>query len=338
MRKINDLQQYLVEKDFSQIFLLVDENTSTHCLPILLEKVDEISDKQAILLEIPSGEENKTLATVENICTSLLESNADRNSVLISLGGGVITDIGGFVASIYKRGIQNINIPTTLLAMIDASIGGKTGVDLCGVKNSIGTFNNNTISFLDTEFLGTLDKREIMNGVAEMLKTFLVADKDYTEKLIGKKTFDTIEDDFIWRCIKIKETIVEQDFHDKDARKVLNFGHTLGHAFESCFLQEQKLLHGEAVAIGMYYALKLSEIKQRNKNLFLENIFLFLEKNFVILDLHKNLPALLPFVKNDKKAFKDVVYFVLLKDIGVPVINVPVDLDKDLASINCNNL
>lgn len=327
MEHIDALQSYLVEKDFSQIFLLVDENTAKYCLPILLEKVDEISDKQAILLEIPSGEENKSLATVENLCASLLESNADRNSVIISLGGGVITDLGGFVASIYKRGIQNINIPTTLLAMIDASIGGKTGVDFQGVKNALGTFNDKSLTFLDTEFLQTLPERQIMNGVAEMLKTFLIADEDYTKRLLAKTDFSFIEDDFIRQCVRIKEYIVKEDFQEEGLRKTLNFGHTLGHAFESYFLdKENSLLHGEAVAIGMYYALKLSEEKYSISKEIFAPVYDFLEKNYKIYSLEENIENIKPYLKNDKKASHNTIYFTLLKTLAEPVINVAVEL------------
>ncbi|MBQ9254077.1 MAG: 3-dehydroquinate synthase [Bacteroidales bacterium] len=328
MHKIEELQQYLIENSFSQIFVLVDENTYKHCLPILVDKIDEISERQATILEIPSGEENKNFITVENICNSLLESHADRKSLLISLGGGVVTDMGGFVACIYKRGIQSINIPTTLLSMIDASIGGKTGIDLNGVKNAIGTFNHNTISFLDTDFLKTLSQRQIMNGVAEMLKTFLIADKDYTKLFIEKKDFSYIEDRFIERCIHIKETIVEKDFYEKEERKTLNLGHTLGHAFESYYMtkpQTEHLLHGEAVAIGLYYALKISEkYFSLHKDTF-SSIYNFLSTHYKIPSLIEEKENISSYIKNDKKSYNNNTYFVLLKDIALPVINVEIN-------------
>ncbi|MDO5760079.1 MAG: 3-dehydroquinate synthase family protein, partial [Bacteroidota bacterium] len=259
MQTIDQLQNYLRENQFSQIFILTDENSGKYCLPILLEKADEIADRGATLLEIPAGEENKNIETIKNLSSSLLESNADRNSLLISLGGGVVTDVGGFVASIYKRGIQNINIPTTLLAMVDASIGGKTGVNLNGIKNALGTFNTDTITLVDTDFLQTLPYKEILSGVGEMLKTFLVLDKEMLAKFISKKDLQTIEDEFILRCMELKESVVEQDVFDNKRRKILNFGHTLGHAFEGYYslLEKKSITHGEAVVIGIYYAMKL---------------------------------------------------------------------------------
>lgn len=334
MKPIEELQSYLVDKSFSQIFVLTDENTGKYCLPILLEKVDEISDKQATLLEIPSGEASKTMETVINLCSSLLESNADRNSVLISLGGGVVTDIGAFVSSIFKRGIQNINIPTTLLAMIDASIGYKTGVNLNGIKNVIGSFNTNTLTFIDTEFLNTLAKEEMFDGMAEMLKTFLVMDKVFLDKFVSKQDFQHIEDEFVFRCIELKENIVSKDLYDKKERKILNFGHTFGHALESLYLLQGKTIsHGKAIAIGMFCALLLSEKKYNVPHEAFLPIYQFLNNHFPIPELNKELfENLIPYLYNDKKTLNSQMNFVLLKAVGTPQIDVKI-MEEELLSV-----
>ena len=207
MKNIEQLQTYLTEKDFSQLFILTDDNTSKFCLPVLLEKVDILTDRQAVLLEIPAGEENKTLNTAENIIDSLTESEADRNSCIVSLGGGVICDLGGFVASVYKRGIQNVNVPTTLLAMVDAAIGGKTAVNHSGIKNLIGTFNFTSQVFFDAEFLSTLSSSQIMDGIAEMLKTFVMFDYSCAEELMQITDFTDIKRDLILHCAEMKEKL-----------------------------------------------------------------------------------------------------------------------------------
>ncbi|MBR1769491.1 MAG: 3-dehydroquinate synthase [Bacteroidales bacterium] len=327
-KKINELQQYLTERKFSQIFVLTDENTSKYALPILLEKVDEISDAQASLLELPCGEKYKSLESARDLCLSLLESNADRNSVLISLGGGVITDIGAFVASIYKRGIQNINLPTTLLAMTDAAIGGKTGVNLGQIKNAVGTFNADSVTFVDTEFMLTLNERELLGGMAEMIKTFLVGDKIYLEKILKTKDLSEINEDLIFRCIEIKEEIVSGDFYDNGERKKLNFGHTLGHAFESLFLDREDaepLSHGHAVAIGMFYALKLSEKKFGTD---FSSVRSFLESRYAIPNMAECFKDLIPYILNDKKSKEGKMRFVLLKEVGNAVIDVEIETEE----------
>lgn len=334
MIPITELQNYLVNNNFSQIFVLTDENTGKYCLPILLEKIDEISDRQATLLEIPSSEETKTMETAINLCNSLLDSKADRNSVIISLGGGVVTDMGAFVSSIYKRGIQNINVPTSLLAMIDASIGFKTGVNLHDVKNAVGTFNTNTLSFLDTDFLQTLPEEEMLNGVAEMLKTFLVMDEDFLREFISKQDFQTIEDEFILRCIELKENVVAKDLYDRKERKILNFGHTIGHALESLYLSQGKTTsHGKAIAIGMFCALLLSEKKYNVSHETFLPIYQFLNNHFPIPELNKELfENLIPYLYNDKKTLNSQMNFVLLKAVGTPQIDVKI-MEEELLSV-----
>ena len=335
MFAINQLQDYLVKNNFSQIFILTDENVGQHCLPLLLEKAEEISDKGASLLEIPAGEASKSFETVQNLCSSLLESNADKHCLLISLGGGVITDIGGFVASIYKRGIQNINIPTSLLAMTDAAIGYKTGVNLTGVKNAIGTFNSNTLTFIDTNFLQTLPQKEILSGLGEMLKTFLVADKKYLNDFIAQNNTKKIDDKFIFRCIELKENIVKEDIFDTGKRKILNFGHTLGHAFESyysSFPREKQISHGQAVVIGIYYALKLSEKKYNISEQTFRPIYNFILQHFTIPSVKQVFDKIKPMLYNDKKTRANTLNFVLLEDVALPKTDIVIS-EEELLSL-----
>lgn len=323
MHHIEELQTFLLEHHYSQIFVLTDENTGKYCLPLLLEKAEAIADQQAVLLEVsPSGEANKNFSTITHLCTSLLKSNADRDSLIISLGGGVITDIGSFVASIYKRGIQNFNIPTSLLAMTDASIGYKTGINLCDTKNAIGTFNTRTLTFIDTSFLSTLPREEFFNGLAEMLKTFLCLDKESLSVLLSKNDFQNMESSLIHRCIALKESIVAQDLYDNDRRRILNFGHTLAHAFESLSLSQKRFLpHGQAVAIGMFYAIHLSvnifNLEAEKFSLVLS----FLREHYHIPSIDgQTLHLLMPFLLNDKKSQDRRLSFVLLQDIQQPAL------------------
>lgn len=316
---ILDLQSYLLEHHFSQIFLLVDENTEKYCMPILLEKIDEITDRQATLLEIPSGEQNKSINTALNIINSLEESFADRESVIISLGGGMVTDLGGFVASIYKRGVQAVNVPTTLLAMVDAAIGGKNGVNYKGIKNLIGCFNPNVLTFLDVDFLSTLSKENMLSGLSEMLKTFLIADSLSLSKVLNIKDFASIDSSLIMRAAQIKEEIAKKDFLDKGYRRVLNFGHTIGHVIEA--IQNGKLLHGYAVAIGMYYALLLSEDIVGLKHDEVKEVYDFLSRNYTIPHLKdKDVDLLWEKIMQDKKTTNNKPHFVLLQSISTPII------------------
>ena len=307
MKNIEQLQTYLTEKDFSQLFILTDDNTSKFCLPVLLEKVDILTDRQTVLLEIPAGEENKTLNTAENIIGSLSESEADRNACIVSLGGGVICDLGGFVSSVYKRGIQNVNVPTTLLAMADAAIGGKTAVNHSGIKNLIGTFNFTSQVFFDAEFLSTLSSSQIMDGIAEMLKTFVMFDYSAAEELMRIKDFTEIKRDLIVRCAEIKEKITLQDPYDRGIRKKLNFGHTLGHAVEMFY----GLSHGHSVAVGMHYALDLSVEHAGYDKQRADKVKSFIENNYEIPDYRSDMQQLIPLMRQDKKNTDGEIKFIL---------------------------
>src|SRR5699024_190826 len=254
------LKSLLTEIAPSQIIVLTDENTKRDCLPIFHLKLSEKIEYKHIC--IPAGEEYKNLSTCNKIWQALSEAGADRESLLINLGGGVICDLGGFVAATYMRGIRWINIPTTLLSMVDASVGGKTGVDFNGLKNLIGIVRNPDIVGVDSTFLKTLSLRELRSGLAEMLKHALLTDLKYWNELkqIDFKTFTSITS-YIYQSITIKKSIVSQDRYESGIRKQLNFGHTVGHAIETFFLHKNTpILHGEAVAAGIIIELYISMI------------------------------------------------------------------------------
>ena len=247
----SQLNKYLKELKPSKLLILVDENTHEYCLPTLLGNLE--TEIPFEIIEIEAGEEIKTIETATQLWEILSEFETDRKSLLINLGGGVITDLGGFVASTYKRGIKFINIPTTLLGMCDASIGGKTGIDHQYLKNVIGTFALPEAILFYPKFLDTLKFEELRSGFAEMLKHGLIADEKHWNDLISvEKIAPQFIEPFIQRSMEIKQGVVSKDFREHNIRKNLNFGHTIGHAVESLFLKKGNLIpHGEAVALGM---------------------------------------------------------------------------------------
>jgi len=255
------LNCFIAENTISKIFILIDENTGENCIPILMPLLETTHEIE--IIEIESGEENKNLETCTGVWNVLTELGADRKSLLINLGGGVITDLGGFVASTFKRGISFINIPTTLLSMVDASVGGKTGVDLGVLKNQVGLFSDPEMVLIDTTYLGTVSEREIKSGLAEIIKYGLTYDLSIWDKItnFNELSIENIST-LIHRSIEIKNEVVTEDPKEAGLRKVLNFGHTLGHAIESYFLEsedKEKLTHGEAIAIGMITESYISE-------------------------------------------------------------------------------
>jgi len=311
------LNSYISEQLPSTIFILVDENTNEYCLPILLEKME--ANATIEIIEIESGEENKNLDTCSGVWNVLTDLGADRKSLLINLGGGVITDLGGFVASCFKRGIRFINIPTTLLSMVDASVGGKTGVDLGVLKNQIGLFSNPEMVLIDPLFLETISEREIHSGLAEIIKYGLTYDvKLWNEIKILKSLSISNIHNLIYRSIEIKNEVVTEDPKEAGLRKILNYGHTLGHAIESYFLEsdhKDKLTHGEAIVVGMITEAYLSE-----KLLgFSSNEVLAIKKHLlsiypkVNID-QKDYDGILELLIHDKKNVGGQVNFVLLSD------------------------
>ena len=321
------LNKHIKNRQYSKIFILVDNNTHRDCLPLFLQKSNvEIPYNQ--ILKVKHGEINKTINTCVEIWEQLSDKGTDRKSLLINLGGGVITDMGGFVASTFKRGIDFINIPTTLLSMVDASIGGKTGVDLGLLKNQIGTFSDAEMVIIDSNFLNTLPKREIKSGWAEMYKHGLIADKNYWNQLKKENVFlPTHIDEHIKTSVSLKSKVVETDRFEGGLRKILNFGHTLGHAIESYRLNKgnQHLLHGEAIGIGMILEAYLSH---NILNLSLEDVNQIKE---VFLSIYKKesfthdcINEIKKLLIHDKKNSFGTVQFVLLETIGKAKIDIEV--------------
>lgn len=322
--------------NYSRVFVLVDENTNKHCLKAISNFKFPFS-----VIQIKSGEKNKNLRTCEKIWDELSKQNADRKSLLVNLGGGVICDIGGFCASTYKRGIDFINIPTTLLAQVDASVGGKTGIDFLGYKNHIGTFSFPKAVFIDPRFLSTLPVRQINSGFAEIIKHALIADKKYWQQIFGsqgrfrklpnKKPFVQIDHkniiNLIARSIRIKNDIVKKDPYERGLRKALNFGHTIGHAVETASLETSRpMLHGEAIAIGMICETYLSREKLKLSRDELIQILLVLKLIFRPSPLKFTSQKLLGLMKQDKKNMalhskKSEINFTLLSSIGKARVN-----------------
>jgi 3-dehydroquinate synthase len=322
------LENLLKTETYSKIFVLVDENTNEHCLPYFLANLP--TEIEIEIIEIEAGEENKNIYTCIDLWHTLIELDADRKSIMINLGGGVITDIGGFVASTYKRGIDFINIPTTLLAMVDASVGGKTGVDLGSLKNQIGIINEPKSVIVISKFLETLPTNQMRSGLAEMLKHGLIYDKTYWDKLKYLNNLNTDDlDVLIKQSIEIKNEIVSQDLKENGIRKALNFGHTLGHAIESYFLESEEknqLLHGEAIAIGMilesYLSYKLEFISKDS----------YAEIKYIITDVFEkisfndsDIQNILDLLIFDKKNEFGNIQFTLLNKIGESKINQTMD-------------
>ena len=310
------LKIILEEKKYSNVFILTDENTGEYCLPLLLENMP--TSFAYDLIEVSAGEENKNIDFCIGIWKMLLDFGAERNSLLINLGGGVVTDMGGFAASTYKRGIDFIQIPTTLLSQVDASIGGKTGIDLDSVKNIIGTFTQPQAVFISIDFLRTLDRRQLVSGFAEMVKHAFIFDADYFNAI---KDFDFDHPDMknIYRSVQIKNEIVKQDPKESGLRKILNFGHTIGHAVETYSLDNDKnsLLHGEAIAIGMICEAFLSHKYHDLKKEELNYLVKFIRKVFPDYELKsESFSDLLEVMKNDKKNADGKIGFSLLTEIG----------------------
>ena len=322
------LNLHLKKHNYSKIFILVDSNTNEYCLPKFLPYLE--TELTIEIIEFDAGEINKNIATCVEIWNVLTELGGDRKSIVLNLGGGVVTDLGGFVASTFKRGVAFIHIPTTLLSMVDASVGGKNGVDLGNLKNQIGVINVPKMVLIDTQYLETVPQNEMRSGLAEMLKHGLIYDKKYWEQFLDLKAIDFADfDELIYRSVEIKNEIVMQDPTEKNIRKSLNFGHTLGHAIESYFLENSNkttLLHGEAIAVGMilesYISLhkrlitseEYAEIKTTIKAIYDDIVF---EEN--------DIAPILELLIHDKKNEYGNIQFALIEGIGKIKINQSVE-------------
>jgi len=312
------LNHYLNKEFCSKIFILVDNNTREHCWPILKNRME--SNHTPEVLEIRAGEKFKNLQSCQEIWEKLSVLGADRKSMIINLGGGVITDMGGFIASCFKRGLRFINIPTTLLSMVDASVGAKTGIDLGVLKNQIGLFSNPEMVLMDPEYLKTVSDREMRSGLAEIIKYGYTFDKSLWKEI---RTFDSIDltriVPLVQKSVEIKNQVVMNDLHESGLRKTLNFGHTAGHAIESYFLEKEfksDLTHGEAIAAGMvielYYSSKVCGLPIQ----WAEELKDFVRKFYGKIEINvEDCDSIMQLMAFDKKNVSGIINFVLLENI-----------------------
>lgn len=313
--------------EISGVYVLTDSHTRAHCLPVLLKNVPAISG--STVLEVSPGESSKSLDSVTYLCEKLLEAGADRNSLVVNLGGGMIGDLGGFVASVFLRGIRFVQMPTSLLAMVDAAVGGKTGVNLNSRKNTIGLFAKPAAVFADTEFLRTLPVRELRSGLAEIIKHSFIANVPPVSDLPvpgDLKQVDWLP--YIVSAVSYKNEVVTADFKDQHQRKLLNFGHTIGHALEGFSIAHDSLplVHGEAIALGMevelmlsvsYCGLSLTEMKK---------MVWVIKSYFGDLQMPAFSDELIPFLFADKKNHGNSIRCVLIGHDGNPQLDVAVSI------------
>ena len=314
----NSVASAVGECERDRTFILVDETTERLCLP-LVAGFDCVRDAQVIT--IGATDQNKTLDSLSHVWTELQRGGATRHSLMINLGGGMVTDLGGFAASTFKRGLNYINIPTTLLAMVDASVGGKTGINFGGLKNEIGVFSCAKSVILDTTFLKTMDHENICSGYAEMLKHGLIANEDMLAELLN---FDLDVIDYyqlsrmLADSVQVKERIVDEDPTEQGIRKALNLGHTIGHAFESFAMKSMMpILHGYAVAYGLVCELYLSCAKTGFPVDRMRQVVRFINENYGKLPVTcDDYPTLLELMTHDKKNVGDTINFTLLGGVG----------------------
>lgn len=330
---LNDLNIILedYEDQYSRLYIIVDEITHEQCLPQLLHEVEMLEGAQVI--QVPVGEEAKSFDVAQHVWTTLTEDNADRKTLIVNLGGGIVTDLGGFVASAYKRGVRFIQIPTSLLAQVDASVGSKVGINFGGYKNQIGAFADPMMVLICPLFLNTLDSRQLLSGFAEVLKHALIYDKNYWDYLKAQEEMDWQV--IIEKSVQIKAEVVEQDPKESGLRKILNFGHTVAHAFEAYAAEKGlDILHGEAVAFGMICEAYLSHVYLNLSKEELNEITEAITSIYALKDFELVFnKACLNYCKQDKKNEDDRILLSLLPELGTCTPNVEVsmsDLEKAL--------
>lgn len=313
-----DLVSAISECEHDRIFVLTDETTQQLCWP-KIKNFKALKDCTPIIIK--ATDTHKNLDTLAEVWQALSNGGATRHSLMINLGGGMVTDLGGFAESTFKRGIDFINIPTTLLAMVDASVGGKTGINFGGLKNEIGVFSDSRFVIINTQFLDTLDHDNICSGYAEMLKHGLISDERTWAELV---TFylDTPDLSKLQRMvadsIKVKERIVETDPHEHGIRKALNLGHTMGHAFESLAMRRgTPILHGYAVAYGLISELYMSARKTAFPTDRMHQTVRFIRENYGTLNITcDDYPTLIELMHHDKKNTSGIINFTLLGNVG----------------------
>lgn len=320
----NDVASHLdalVEKyNPSKLFVLVDENTSKHVLPMLVNESKTVAN--ATVITIAAGDTNKDIESLMHIWTQLVEGGATRKSMLINLGGGVVSDIGGFAGATFKRGIRFVNIPTTLLSAVDAAVGGKTGINFHGFKNEIGAFCEAEAVIISTRFLETLSSEELLSGYAEMLKHGLISNVDTYNRFLAKDVANIDTDEMLQlleESVMIKKRIVEEDPTEKGIRRALNLGHTAGHAFESLALQRKSPIpHGYAVAWGLVVELILSHMQLKFPSIELTRLATYIYENYGAFHITcDDYDALIEFMRHDKKNDSaNAINFTMLKQVG----------------------
>lgn len=326
------LDDYLKEiaPSTSKTIILCDDITHELCLPRFAERLENL-DPQYEIIEIPHGEENKNIETCTQIWEALSDIGADRHSLIINLGGGVICDMGGYAASCYMRGIRFINVPTTLLSQVDASVGGKTGVDLGVLKNIVGLFTLPEMVLVSGVFLSTLPESEILSGFAEMIKHGLIRSRSHWQELSSSSEFDieTLER-VIYDSVHIKYDVVLEDPREKNIRKSLNFGHTIGHAIESFLMKTDRAIsHGHAVAIGMVCECYLSGDECGLSGDFIVAFKEYIRGLYPVVDIkEEDIEPIIEIMSHDKKNSSRGINFSLLKDIGDVSINHYIEPEK----------
>ncbi len=332
---IDDLNLFLRECPAGPagIFILVDENTEKFCLPFLLKNADTLRDSNVLVTK--AGEKHKNIETAQELWKSMMSLGADRHSLLINLGGGTISDLGGFVASVFKRGITFINIPTTLMAQADAAIGGKTGINLREYKNQVGSFYLPAAVFIFPEFLETQDTDQLLSGFAEIIKHGLIKGGILWQQICSldlrkagnNKELAHILGRFSLKAASLKSEIVNKDYKEKKERKALNLGHTIGHAFESFALKdERELLHGHAVSLGLlcesYLSARVAGLREAD----LEKIVWIILSNYPLFSLdEKDIDRIMECLDHDKKNKGGKIIFTLLKEPGKVLPDQPCD-------------
>ena len=309
------LSEAIAECKHDKLFVLVDETTKQLCLP-LIAGFGCMQEAQCIV--IGATDTHKTLDTLSHVWAELQRMGGTRHSLLINLGGGMVTDLGGFAASTFKRGLAYINIPTTLLSMVDASVGGKTGINFGGLKNEIGVFNNANCVILDTTFLRTMDTENLLSGYAEMLKHGLISNEQTWAELLNLDLNDLDKlGDLVEKSVAVKQRIVIEDPTEHGIRKALNLGHTVGHAFESLALERKPVLHGYAVAYGLVVELYLCCVKTGFPQDKMRQTVGFIKENYGRMPITcDDYPKLIELMHHDKKNVGTDINFTLLGGIG----------------------
>jgi 3-dehydroquinate synthase len=321
------LVNFISSANYSKVFVIADNNTKKHCYPLIRQALPPHK-----IVSVASGEKYKLLSTCETIWDAMTREELDRHALVINIGGGVIGDMGGFCAAVYKRGIDFLQIPTTLLSQVDASVGGKLGIDFQGFKNHLGVFNIPKTVLIDPVFLNTLPVREIKSGFAEIIKHCLIADGDKWKQISTVDFEDQNWIDLIAHSVRIKQAVVDQDPTEKGLRKILNFGHTLGHAVETHFLAKapaQRLFHGEAIAVGMimesYLSFKRGMIDNKTLSGIEEFIFATYGRVKIMQD---EVDAIVSLTRQDKKNRGSEIRFSLLTGAGSCAYDIVVSLSE----------